>query len=235
MHHSTPPIGGIASASEAGFRILGEETLYSRYKRITERRVGFPDGKEVSFDVLGKPNSRSVFVFPLSPDGKTVTMLREYAPGPHQIMYGFPAGFVEDQVVNRTGAQMGDLSVNRDLEENQVVGGPVGSPNGISDISKRVGPKHSSLEDAALAELSEEARLVCDELVPLSGKQGIMADKYSQGSVCCAFVRSIFGMDTGTPASEILMTNFCFVCFPVYFLRARLRLVSLLPGEKLQT
>jgi hypothetical protein len=118
-----------------------EERLFSRYKSITDRVISHPSGKSVAYDVLSHGSSRSVFVFPLRADGRTVTMLREYCPGPHRLMLGFPAGFVEDE-------------------------------------------KHASVEDAARAELSEEARLKCGRLVPLAGPAGIAADKYASNQVC---------------------------------------------------
>lgn len=104
---------------------------------MSERLVEFPNKRKVSFDVMGHGSYESVFVFPLDTEKRSVTLIQEYSPGQHQIMFGFPAGFVENA-------------------------------------------KHKSLEDAARAELSEEAFLLADQLVKLTGSNGIAADKYSR-------------------------------------------------------
>lgn len=105
---------------------------------MTERLVEYPTGKTVSFDVLGLGACMSVFVFPVIANTGTTTLIREYGPGPHRIMHGFPAGLCE------------------------------------------IGQKHATLEEAARAELSEEARLQAGRLIRLTGEQGIAADKYSR-------------------------------------------------------
>lgn len=78
-----------------------------------------------------------MFVFPFNTREKTVTALREYAPGAHAFAHSFVAGMYEPS-------------------------------------------KHGSLEEAARAELSEEAQLKGGTLVPLAdARDGIAADKYS--------------------------------------------------------
>lgn len=123
--------------SKKGFDIVSEERIFSRYLTVFQRDVRYPDGRIVSFDVIGNERSdfKSVFVFPFNTRSKTVTLIREYAPGPHMESLGFVAGMFE-----RT--------------------------------------KHTSLEQAARAELSEEARLKDGQLVALTG--GMAADKYSR-------------------------------------------------------
>jgi 8-oxo-dGTP pyrophosphatase MutT (NUDIX family) len=106
-------------------------------KTVNERLVRFPDGKQVSFDVYGLGAGLSVFVFPVDARNGTTTLLREYSPGQHRVMHGFPAGLWESD-------------------------------------------KHLTLEDAARAELSEEAQLTAGRLHKLTQQEGIAADKYSK-------------------------------------------------------
>lgn len=96
----------------------------------------YPNGRVVSFDVLGNERSdfKSVFIFPFDTVTQTVTLIREYSPGRNKEQLSLVAGMFEAS-------------------------------------------KHSTLEDAARAELSEEARLKGGTLIPLSA--GIASDKYS--------------------------------------------------------
>jgi 8-oxo-dGTP pyrophosphatase MutT (NUDIX family) len=114
---------------------------------VSERLIEYPDGKRVSFDVLGMGTGLSVFVFPIDLRTGTTTLVREYSPGQHRVMHGFPAGLWE-------------------------------------------GHKHLTMEDAARAELSEEAQLRVGRLERLTGHHGIAADKYSR-NVFHFFVRRV--------------------------------------------
>ena len=120
------------------FKILNDEPIFQRYQTIYQRDVRYPNGSIVSYDILGTPHAdfQSVFVFPYNTTTRTVTMLREYAPGQNCVHPAFVAGMYEPD-------------------------------------------KHTSLEDAAAKELSEEAHLMGGRLVPL-GTQPTPADKYSR-------------------------------------------------------
>jgi 8-oxo-dGTP pyrophosphatase MutT (NUDIX family) len=120
---------------------------YLRAQTVSERLIEYPDGKRVSFDVLGMGTGLSVFVFPIDLRTGTTTLVREYSPGQHRVMHGFPAGLWE-------------------------------------------GHKHLTMEDAARAELSEEAQLRVGRLERLTGHHGIAADKYSR-NVFHFFVRRV--------------------------------------------
>lgn len=88
---------GEGSADNHGFRVLQESVQFQRYQTVYQRDVQFPNNKRVSFDILGSENShfQSVFVFPFDTHTKTVTVLREYAPGPHALHHSFVAGMYE--------------------------------------------------------------------------------------------------------------------------------------------
>lgn len=88
------PFAPDSAPSTLDFKIIKEEPLYARYRTLRSRTVLHPCSREVSYDILGADGAQSVFIFPVSRTGK-VTMLREYCPGPHAVMSGFPAGFVE--------------------------------------------------------------------------------------------------------------------------------------------
>ena len=121
------------------FQVMDERILFRRYQTVWERNVRFPDGKRISFDVLGneRSNFKSVFVFPFDTLENSVTLIREYSPGVNAEQMSFVAGMFEKD-------------------------------------------KHGSLEEAARAELSEEANLKGGKLIPLtSSSTGISADKYS--------------------------------------------------------
>lgn len=95
---------------EPVFEIVEEKVEYERYMSLYNRKVRFPsvalgsdDQKEAvyEFDVIGHPKSSFCFcvALPFHPpkDGKDwregeITMIREYAQGPNEMVYGLPAG-----------------------------------------------------------------------------------------------------------------------------------------------
>lgn len=125
-----------ASLPEASFELISQKQIFKRYQTVYQRDVRYPNGRVVSFDVLGNELSdfRSVFIFPFDTATKTATLIREYSPGRNAEQLSLVAGMFEPS-------------------------------------------KHSTLEEAARAELSEEARLRDGTLVPLTA--GVAADKYS--------------------------------------------------------
>lgn len=120
------------------FEIVSDKVVFRRFETIWERRVRYPNGEVMSFDVMGteKSDFTNVIVFPFDCVTRTVTMLREYSPGSHAMKYGFVGGMFEKD-------------------------------------------KHDSPEDAARAELSEEAHLKATQLIPLT-KSSVSADKYNR-------------------------------------------------------
>ncbi|GAB5033773.1 nudix family protein [Nannochloropsis oceanica] len=60
-----------------------------------QRDVRYPDGREVSFDIMDQPGS-SVLVFAWNSTSHTTTLIEEYAPGSLQVITGPVAGGCED-------------------------------------------------------------------------------------------------------------------------------------------
>lgn len=131
----------VADDSWGEFSVIKERKIFNRYQTVWERKVRYPNGQVVSYDVLGNERScfQSVFVMPFNTRTRTATTIREYSPGKGGAQLSFVAGMFE-------------------------------------------GGKHASLEDAARAELSEEAHLRGGTLIPLTpaASGGICADKYSR-------------------------------------------------------
>mmetsp|Transcript_16351 Transcript_16351/g.27233 ORF Transcript_16351/g.27233 Transcript_16351/m.27233 type:complete len:202 (+) Transcript_16351:98-703(+) len=80
-----------------GFRVLSESQLYHRFLQVEDRRVAYPDGREIDFDVVGHPKNdyHFVVIFAYHSTSRTVTMLREFAQAalPHRaIVLGLPCG-----------------------------------------------------------------------------------------------------------------------------------------------
>lgn len=84
-----------SKGNSGGFELVSETLSYKRYQTVHERLVRYPDGREVSFDVVGTASRSSVFVFPYNTTTRTATLLREYSPGIHGLTYGFVAGMYE--------------------------------------------------------------------------------------------------------------------------------------------
>lgn len=64
----------LSSTSANGkFELLSQDVIFERYQTVKKREAQYPDGRVISFDVLGNEQSdfRSVFTFPF--DRKTST------------------------------------------------------------------------------------------------------------------------------------------------------------------
>eukprot|EP00536_Pseudo-nitzschia_multiseries_P015594 jgi/Psemu1/299051/fgenesh1_pm.917_\ len=78
------------------FEILGEETVYSGWRTITKRTVRMRNGRVVDFDLVGvKTGDDAVLVFAWDTETKTATLIREYMPASHDVLWGPAAGLVE--------------------------------------------------------------------------------------------------------------------------------------------
>lgn len=84
--------------SSSGFQILGETVAYSRWRTIVQRKVKMRNGKVVDFDLVGvKTGESAVLVFAFDTKTKTATLVREYMPASHKVLWGVAAGLVEDK------------------------------------------------------------------------------------------------------------------------------------------
>lgn len=70
--------------------------LHERYLTVWSR-TRFVNGKEVMFDVVGKPGPypNCVCIFPYDSKRRIVHMIKEYHQGTDEIKYGLPAGYYE--------------------------------------------------------------------------------------------------------------------------------------------
>lgn len=138
---------GNGNASPDGdiFTILEDTPVYNRYMTVYNRRVQFPvhsaggvntssrlveDPPVHEFDVVGHPKASFHFCisFPYHPPANgghwsegEVTMIREYAQGPNEMVYGLPAGsFHAESHKTLEGCAMAELS-----EEAHLCGGKI--------------------------------------------------------------------------------------------------------------
>ncbi|KAF8056772.1 hypothetical protein HT031_006270 [Scenedesmus sp. PABB004] len=87
------------------YELVSEAPLHSRYLTVYDRRVRFcapgnpAECRVLDFDVVGHPRANFCFAvtFPFHPykDGRRggeVTLIREYAQGPHALAYCLPTG-----------------------------------------------------------------------------------------------------------------------------------------------
>ena len=75
------------------WRKLGERVVYERFRRIVSRTFELPQGQTADFEVVDGRDS--VAVLPLT-DAQEVVLVREFRPGPEEILLELPGGQVED-------------------------------------------------------------------------------------------------------------------------------------------
>lgn len=92
--------GGAKNPDEddSSFQILDEKVAYSRWRTIVQRKVKMRNGKVVDFDLVGvKTGESAVLVFAFDTKTKTATLVREYMPASHKVLWGIAAGLVENK------------------------------------------------------------------------------------------------------------------------------------------
>eukprot|EP00980_Cylindrotheca_fusiformis_P015062 scaffold4157_cov136-Cylindrotheca_fusiformis.AAC.12 len=88
--------GGDGKDDDSLFEILDETVAYSRWRTITQRKVRMRNGNVVDFDLVGvKTGPGAVLVFAWDTKTKTATLIREYMPASHKILWGVGAGLIE--------------------------------------------------------------------------------------------------------------------------------------------
>ncbi|GMH32762.1 hypothetical protein BSKO_00596 [Bryopsis sp. KO-2023] len=129
MHRSRSAFSCGSDADESGFKILSEESMHSRYLKVSNRKVAYPKRgdrtqEEVyEYDVVSSRHPHFCVVFPFhsAKPGKPaeVTVLREYCQGPHSLTLSLPAGGFDPQKHHsKEECAQQELS-----EEAQLVGG----------------------------------------------------------------------------------------------------------------
>ncbi len=72
---------------------LSERLSYDGFRKILTRRFRLPDGREADFDVFRSADT--VAVLALTEEDE-VLLVREYRPGPEELLYELPGGIVDE-------------------------------------------------------------------------------------------------------------------------------------------
>jgi ADP-ribose pyrophosphatase len=75
------------------WRKLDERVVYERFRRIVSRTFELPQGETADFEVLEGRDSVAVLALT---DAQEVVLVREFRPGPEEILLELPGGQVED-------------------------------------------------------------------------------------------------------------------------------------------
>jgi ADP-ribose diphosphatase len=74
------------------WRTLGERVVYDRFRRLLSRTFELPDGEVADFEVFSLNDSAAVLALTKERD---VVLVREFRPGPGEVLLGLPGGVVE--------------------------------------------------------------------------------------------------------------------------------------------
>jgi ADP-ribose pyrophosphatase len=89
MADSTP------SDEERRWEVVGEDQLiHEGWIPVSRRTYRLPDGRTAEWEMVGVVGGQAVSVLALTPDEKLVCV-RQFRPGPDQVMLGFPGGLVD--------------------------------------------------------------------------------------------------------------------------------------------
>jgi len=89
-----------SSSNNESFRIVSDQVVYSRWRKILRRVVEFPNGNVVDYDVIDQKSPGGVTIFAWNSKIKRATLVKEYNPGCHRRLYGTAAGLIEDKHEN---------------------------------------------------------------------------------------------------------------------------------------
>jgi hypothetical protein len=123
--------------SKFKFKIHSESLAFKRFIKIWHRKVEFPDGRIIDWDLVGQEGDGPHFatVFPYSTKSKTVRILKEYAQGINELRYTLVAGGFD----NTKHANILDTAVYELSEEARLANGRMIclmdiNSNGISEL-----------------------------------------------------------------------------------------------------
>jgi ADP-ribose pyrophosphatase len=74
------------------WRKLGERVVHDRFRRVRSRTFELPNGEVADYEVLDLNDS--VAVLALTGE-REVVLVREFRPGPEEVLVGLPGGIVE--------------------------------------------------------------------------------------------------------------------------------------------
>ena len=73
--------------------LLSEKVIFKGYREIVQRRFRFPDGAEADFDIRMDGQAVAVLAFTLE---RQAILVRQFRPGPLEVMLDIPGGALED-------------------------------------------------------------------------------------------------------------------------------------------
>jgi ADP-ribose pyrophosphatase len=74
------------------WRKLGEQVVYERFRRVVSRTFELPGGETADFEVFELFDSAAVLALTASHE---VVLVREFRPGPEEVLLELPGGVVE--------------------------------------------------------------------------------------------------------------------------------------------
>jgi ADP-ribose pyrophosphatase len=75
------------------WRKLEERVVYERFRRIVSRTFELPEGRTAEFEVLEGRDTVAVLALT---DAQEVVLVREFRPGPEEVLLELPGGQIED-------------------------------------------------------------------------------------------------------------------------------------------
>jgi ADP-ribose pyrophosphatase len=75
------------------WRKLCEEVVYERFRRVVSRTFALPDGRTGDFEVLESRDTVAVLALT---DEEQVVLVREFRPGPEELVLELPGGLIDD-------------------------------------------------------------------------------------------------------------------------------------------
>ena len=100
LHSGKHNTSSTVSTTPHGYNIVDEKVVYSKWRILLQRLIQLPNGKVADFDIVSQKGAGAAIVFVWDSNTKTATLVREYNPGPHEILYGLAAGLIEQDKHN---------------------------------------------------------------------------------------------------------------------------------------
>jgi hypothetical protein len=108
---------GLPGGNDDTYTILNETVMYDGWRRLIRRTVLLPSSLQVDFEIVAQKGSdKAVLVFVWDSATKRATLIREYMPSVHRLMFGLAAGMVEDKHAKHLGNDS-LIAAEHELEE----------------------------------------------------------------------------------------------------------------------
>ena len=95
---------------------IGEYAVYEGWRKIIKKEFELPNGRRIDFDIVGA--GHYVTIAALTEGGEFI-LVRQYRPGPEQLMISFPEGAID------SGEQPEDAARRELLEETGYLAGQI--------------------------------------------------------------------------------------------------------------